>query len=75
VAGNRVRHLLEHLSVETVDHCIRSCGARSLIKPSPVERIWRDLSIYIRHDNDDHVLATIGKAVLGKSYDVSFYKP
>lgn len=75
VAGNRVRHLLEHLSLETVDHCIRSCGARALIKPSPVERIWRDLSIYVRHDNDDHVLATVGKAVLGKSYDVSFYKP
>jgi hypothetical protein len=29
----------------------------------------------VRHDNDDHVLATIGKAVLGKNYDVSFYKP
>ncbi|HEX6160042.1 MAG TPA: acyl-CoA dehydrogenase family protein [Thermoanaerobaculia bacterium] len=75
VAGNRVRHLLEHLSVETVDHCIRACGARSLNRPSPIERIWRDLSIYVRHDNDDHVLATIGKQILGRSFDVSFYKP
>lgn len=75
VMGNRVRHLLEHLSVETVDHCIRACGARALNRPSPIERIWRDLSIYVRHDNDDHVLATIGKQILGRSFDVSFYKP
>jgi len=75
VAGNRVRHLLEHFAVETVDHCVRACGARALNRPSPIERVLRDLAIYVRHDNDDHVLATIGKAVLGRTFDVSFYKP
>jgi alkylation response protein AidB-like acyl-CoA dehydrogenase len=74
-AGVRVRHLVEHLAEETVHHCIRACGARSLIRPSPVERILRDLTFYLRHDNDDHVLATIGRAVLGEHHDVSFYKP
>jgi len=29
----------------------------------------------VRHDNDDHVLATIGRSVLGKPHDPSFYKP
>jgi alkylation response protein AidB-like acyl-CoA dehydrogenase len=75
LAGSRARHLVEHLAEETVQHAVRACGARSLIRPSPLERILRDLSFYIRHDNDDQVLATIGKAVLGQPFDVSFYKP
>jgi alkylation response protein AidB-like acyl-CoA dehydrogenase len=74
-AGSRIRHLAEHLATETVDHCIRACGARVLNRPSPIERILRDLSMYVRHDNDDQVLATIGRQVLGKSFDSSFFKP
>jgi len=75
LAGTRVRHLVEHLAEQSVHHCIRACGARSLIRPSPIERILRDLTFYLRHDNDDHVLATIGREVLGERHDVSFYKP
>jgi alkylation response protein AidB-like acyl-CoA dehydrogenase len=75
LAGSRARHLVEHLALETVDHCVRACGARSLVRPSPVERIQRDLTFYVRHDNDDHILATIGRAALGQPYDASFYKP
>lgn len=75
IAGSRARHLVEHLAQETVDHAIRTCGARSLNRPSNLERTFRDLAIYIRHDNDDQVLATIGRAVLGKPFDAAFYKP
>jgi alkylation response protein AidB-like acyl-CoA dehydrogenase len=75
LAGSRVRHVVEHLAEETVHHAIRACGARSLIRPSPLERILRDLTFYIRHDNDDQVLATIGRAALGLPFDASFYKP
>jgi alkylation response protein AidB-like acyl-CoA dehydrogenase len=75
VAGSRARHLVEHLALETVDHCVRACGARALNRPSPIERVLRDLAIYVRHDNDDQVLATIGKSVLGRSFDSSFFKP
>ncbi|HKT04847.1 MAG TPA: acyl-CoA dehydrogenase family protein [Rugosimonospora sp.] len=75
VAGVRARHAIEQLAQSTVDNCIRACGARSLIRPSPVERVLRDLSLYLRHDNDDHVLATIGRAALGVSHDRSFFKP
>lgn len=74
-AANQARHQIEHLALATVDHCIRTCGARSLIRPSPVERILRDLTFYVRHDNDDHILATIGRAALGVEHDASFYKP
>jgi alkylation response protein AidB-like acyl-CoA dehydrogenase len=74
LAGSQARHVIEHLVEETVHHCIRACGARSLIRPSSVERILRDLTFYQRHDNDDHILATIGRAVLHEEHDLSFYK-
>ena len=75
IAGSRARHIIEHLAEDAVQHCIRACGARCLNRPSALERIFRDLSFYIRHDNDDHILAMIGKSLLGQSYDASFYKP
>ena len=75
LAGSRARHVIEHLAEEALSHAIRACGARSLNRPSPLERVYRDLSFYIRHDNDDQILATIGKSLLGQTYDHSFYKP
>jgi alkylation response protein AidB-like acyl-CoA dehydrogenase len=75
VAGVRARYVVEKWAMEILDHCVRACGARSLVKPSPVERIYRDLSIYVRHDNSDHVLATIGAQVLGRNHDGSFFRP
>lgn len=75
LAGSRARHVVEHLAEETVKHCIRACGARCLVRPSVLERIYRDLSFYVRHDNDDHILAMIGKSALGLTHDPSFYKP
>jgi len=75
LAGSQARYLVEQLATQTLEHCIHACGARSLNRPSPVERIFRDLTFYARHDNDDHILATIGRALLGLSHDASFYKP
>ena len=75
LAGNRARYVLEHIAEETLQHAIRTCGARSLNRPSALERTYRDLSMYIRHDNDDQVLATVGRSMLGEAFDASFYKP
>lgn len=72
-AGNRVRFLLERWALETVDEAVRTCGARGLIRPSPLERIHRDLGFYVRHDNADSVLATIGREMLGQPHDGSFF--
>jgi alkylation response protein AidB-like acyl-CoA dehydrogenase len=74
-AGSRARWLVEQLADETVRHAVHACGARSLIRPSPLERIVRDLALYLRHDDDDRILATLGKDVLGLAHDRSFYKP
>jgi alkylation response protein AidB-like acyl-CoA dehydrogenase len=72
-ASNSSRFLIEQLATDTIQHAIHICGARSMIKPSSLERIHRDLSFYTRHDNHDQVLATIGKALLGEAHDVSFF--
>ncbi|HEX8150560.1 MAG TPA: acyl-CoA dehydrogenase family protein [Pyrinomonadaceae bacterium] len=74
-AGSRARHVVEHLAEDSVKHCVRACGARSLNRPSVLERVYRDLSFYVRHDNDDHILSMIGKSVLGLTHDPSFFKP
>jgi alkylation response protein AidB-like acyl-CoA dehydrogenase len=72
-AGNRARYLLEAWATDTVQHAVHACGARSLIRPSPLERIYRDLSFYVLHDNSDQVLATIGREILGQAHDGSFF--
>jgi alkylation response protein AidB-like acyl-CoA dehydrogenase len=72
-AGNRARYLLEAWATDTVQHAVHACGARGLIRPSPLERIFRDLSFYVLHDNSDQVLATIGREVLGQPHDASFF--
>jgi alkylation response protein AidB-like acyl-CoA dehydrogenase len=74
LAGARARYFVEHLAEDVIGHCMRACGARSLIRPSPVERIYRDLGFYFRHDSDDQVLATVGRSVLGEETDVSFFR-
>ncbi len=71
--GNKVRWQLEQLATETIEHAIHVCGARALMRPCPLERIYRDLSIYTRHDNIDRVLATIGQQIAGEADDLSFF--
>ena len=74
IAGNKFRYLSEKLAEDGVKRCIKICGARGLNKPSHLERIYRDLSIYVQHDNADHILATIGREALGIEADTSFFK-
>ncbi|AFZ11691.1 Acyl-CoA dehydrogenase type 2 domain protein [Crinalium epipsammum PCC 9333] len=73
LAGNRARYITEQLATETVNDCIHACGARSLIQPSPIERILRDLSFYVLHDNSDRVLSSIGGEILGQSSDRAYF--
>ena len=67
------RYLLEQWATDTVQQAVHACGARGLIRPSPLERIYRDLSFYVLHDNSDQVLATIGREILGQAHDASFF--
>lgn len=65
----------QHYSMDTSTvHIASAPRARSLARTSPIERILCDLTFYLRHDNDDHTLATIGRAAPGAN-DPSFHKP
>lgn len=75
LAGARVRYVIEMRTLEVLNHCVRACGARCLNRPSPVERLYRDLTMYVRHDNADHILSMIGKELLDQPHDPSFFKP
>jgi alkylation response protein AidB-like acyl-CoA dehydrogenase len=72
-AASKFRYLAEQLAEDGVKQCIKVCGARSLNKPSRLERIYRDLTMYVLHDNADNVLATIGRRALGQSVDNAFF--
>ncbi len=72
--ANKVRYLAEQLAEDSVKRCIKICGARCLNKPSRLEKIYRDLSIYVEHDNADHVLASIGRRLLQQPVDDAFFK-
>lgn len=72
--GLRTRWLAEQLATNVVQHAMHLGGARALLRPSPLERIVRDLAFYTRHDNLDSLLSTIGAAELGERHDVSFFR-
>jgi alkylation response protein AidB-like acyl-CoA dehydrogenase len=75
LAANETRYMVEVLAEQVLQDCVHACGARSLVRPSALERIFRDLTFYFRHDNLDHVLATIGRTHLGVDFDPSFHAP
>jgi alkylation response protein AidB-like acyl-CoA dehydrogenase len=72
VASNIFRLFAEEQATSALDHAAKACGASSLLAPHPLERIWRDLTTYVRHENTDALLSTVGKATLGLNYDPNF---
>lgn len=74
LSGNKTRWLVGQFAEENMAHAIHICGARSLIKPSPLERISRDISFYVQHDNSDLLLSSIGKSALDIEHDASFFQ-
>jgi alkylation response protein AidB-like acyl-CoA dehydrogenase len=59
-----MRRTIERIGLEVMEHAIRSSGARSLLRPNPLERLVRDLTMYLRQPAPDLVLERAGKFVL-----------
>lgn len=59
-----VRLAIEETCLRVLDLVQRSAGARGLLRPSPIERIVRDLTFYLRQPAPDAALAMVGQAVL-----------
>jgi alkylation response protein AidB-like acyl-CoA dehydrogenase len=59
-----LRRTIERIGLEVMEHAVRSSGARSLLRPNSLERLVRDLTLYLRQPAPDFVLERAGKFVL-----------
>jgi alkylation response protein AidB-like acyl-CoA dehydrogenase len=62
--ANMVRTAIEQICIETIQLSQRSIGTLGLLPPEPMERIIRDLSLYLRQPAFDVAVTGVGKYVL-----------
>ena len=62
--ANMTRLAIEALCREVAELARRSVGARGLIRPHPIERIWRDLMLYLCQAGPDAALEAVGRRAL-----------
>lgn len=65
--GNMVRTAVEQICMDTIALCERCVGTRGLLPPNPMERIIRDLTLYLRQPAFDAALANVGQYALANS--------
>jgi alkylation response protein AidB-like acyl-CoA dehydrogenase len=58
---NMARIAIEQICMDVIQLCERSVGTRGLLPPHPMERIIRDLSLYLRQPGFDASLQSVGK--------------
>lgn len=58
------RAIIEEACLEILRLAERSIGARGLLRPHPMERIHRDLTLYLRQAGVDSALVSAGRHVL-----------
>ncbi len=61
---NMVRTAIEQICMDAIQLCARSVGTRGLLPPHSIERIIRDLTLYLRQPAFDASIASIGRYVL-----------
>ena len=52
--------------MEVIQACERSVGTRGLLPPTPIERIIRDLTLYLRQPAFDAAFANVGHYALSQ---------
>lgn len=69
--ANMVRTAVEQICMDVIQLCERSVGTRGLLPPHPMERIIRDLSLYLRQPVFDLALTNVGQYALSESTPAS----
>ncbi|MGG6297255.1 acyl-CoA dehydrogenase family protein [Leptolyngbya sp. AN02str] len=64
--ANMVRTAIEQICMDVMQLCERSVGTRGLLPPYPMERIIRDLTLYLRQPVFDAALANVGQYALAQ---------
>ena len=62
--ANMVRTAIEQICLDTIQLSQRSIGTLGLLPPEPMERIIRDLTLYLRQPAFDAAITNIGQYVL-----------
>ncbi len=65
--ANMVRTAIEGICMDVMQLSERSVGTRGLLPPNPIERIVRDLSLYLRQPAFDAALANVGEYALSET--------
>lgn len=58
---NMARTAIEQICMDVMQLCERSVGTRGLMPPYPMERIIRDLTLYLRQPSFDATLQAVGR--------------
>lgn len=64
---NMARTAIERICLDTIELAQRSIGVRGLLKPHPIERLVRDLSLYLRQPAPDAALTDAGRYALSSN--------
>ena len=64
--ANMVRTAIEQICIDVMQLCERSVGTRGLLPPYPMERMIRDLTLYLRQPVFDAALANVGQYALSQ---------
>ena len=69
--ANMVRTAIEQICIDTIQLSQRSIGTLGLLPPEPMERMIRDLSLYLRQPAFDAAVTDVGKYILSQTDDAS----
>jgi alkylation response protein AidB-like acyl-CoA dehydrogenase len=69
--ANMVRTAIEQICMDTIQLSQRSIGTLGLLPPEPMERIIRDLTLYLRQPAFDIAVSDVGKYVLTETGNAS----
>ncbi|MGV0023958.1 acyl-CoA dehydrogenase family protein [Phormidesmis priestleyi] len=64
--ASMVRTAIEHICMEMMQLCERTVGTNGLLPPHAIERIVRDLRLYLRQPAFDAALACVGQYTLAE---------
>jgi alkylation response protein AidB-like acyl-CoA dehydrogenase len=64
--ANMVRTTIEQVCIDVIQMCERSVGTRGLLSPHQMERVIRDLTLYLRQPAFDAALESIGQYALNQ---------
>lgn len=67
--ANMFRTVARQICEEALALCELSVGLQGFLKPHPLERIHRDLSVYLKQPGPDRALSEVGKVFMNKDGD------